>query len=438
MRIAAFSALVAAAMTLFGAGAALSSDAARADGAPARMQMTYDGPVLVDRAGMTLYSHANENTGSDRFRWQCTTALAKIPTDGSTEIGARPVIGANEKLQKPCVEKYLPYLAGPADKPVGPFSIVDRPGGEKQWAFRGFPVYTSVKDKKPGDRNGVGGFINGSGFVVGGRRNGFRLAVPASGLPVSIGVTRLEESLVLTAAANNRPLYAPKGRVQPNDDTFQPMLAPAIAHVSGDWSIIDAGTGRRQYAFKGKPLYAPPAGRNDFEIEKAGGWETVALLRSEGRPAAIGKHMSLWGDIYTDKAGRTLYLYGCTAASIGGPDNGGMSCDDPGDPAGYLVALCGSPQECARRWHPYLAPAGARPVGDWSVVETSYPMFTDPRGPLYPSDAPKVHAWAYRGRPVFTYYEDEKPGDIWGDMTKGLWGSYFSAIHVRGRDAILD
>jgi len=32
-----------------------------------------------------------------------------------------------------------------------------------------------------------------------------------------------------------------------------------------------------------------------------------------------------------------------------------------------------------------------------------------------------VKAWAYRGKPVFTNYEDEKPGDILGDGTKGLW-----------------
>lgn len=146
--------------------------------------------------------------------------------------------------------------------------------------------------------------------------------------------------------------------------------------------------------------------------------------------------MSLWGEVYTTKAGRTLYLYGCTAASLGGPDNGNISCDDPGDPAGYMATLCGDAQECARRWKPYLAPANARGAGDWSVVETPYPMFTDPAGELYPANAPKVRAWAYRGRPVFTYFEDEKPGDIWGDMTRGMAGSYFSAVHVRGRGAI--
>ena len=60
---------------------------------------------------------------------------------------------------------------------------------------------------------------------------------------------------------------------------------------------------------------------------------------------------------------------------------------------------------------------------------------TDQRGKLYPADAPRVKAWAYRGRPLFTYYEDEKPGDIWGDGVGGIWGSMFTALQVPGKNA---
>ena len=65
-------------------------------------------------------------------------------------------------------------------------------------------------------------------------------------------------------------------------------------------------------------------------------------------------------------------------------------------------------------------------------------MLDLPRGSLYPAEAPKVKAWAYHGKPVFTYYEDEKPGDIWGDGVKGIWGSSFSAIQVPGRSAVFE
>jgi hypothetical protein len=65
-------------------------------------------------------------------------------------------------------------------------------------------------------------------------------------------------------------------------------------------------------------------------------------------------------------------------------------------------------------------------------------MFTDPRGMLYPPDAPQVKAWAYRGKPLFTYYDDKKPGDIWGNGTRGLWGSSFSAVSVPGHSAMFE
>ena len=97
---------------------------------------------------------------------------------------------------------------------------------------------------------------------------------------------------------------------------------------------------------------------------------------------------------------------------------------DAGWLQGGAHALCQGPTEQI----PYLARQDARPRGDWSIVDITYPMFTDPRGPLYPADAPRVKAWAYRGRPVFTYVEDRKPGDIWGEASQGLWGAGFFAL----------
>lgn len=100
-----------------------------------------------------------------------------------------------------------------------------------------------------------------------------------------------------------------------------------------------------------------------------------------------------------------------------------------------MVVLCGDGKECANRWKPYIASPRAKPMGEFSVIDITYPMFTDQRGELYPADAPKVKAWAYRGKPLFTYYEDVKPGDIWGDGVGGIWGSMFTALQVPGRSS---
>ena len=59
---------------------------------------------------------------------------------------------------------------------------------------------------------------------------------------------------------------------------------------------------------------------------------------------------------------------------------------------------------CASAWPPVLAPAGAHPVGDWSLV---------PRSDSGPQ-------WAYKGQPVYVRYHD-LPDAPSGDGVDGLW-----------------
>lgn len=54
---------------------------------------------------------------------------------------------------------------------------------------------------------------------------------------------------------------------------------------------------------------------------------------------------------------------------------------------------------CATNWPPLMAPANAAPIGDWSVVIRD--------------DGSKQ--WAYKGRPLYHWAKDAKPGDMTGD-----------------------
>ena len=47
-------------------------------------------------------------------------------------------------------------MAGAADTARGDWTIVVRDDGNRQWAYKGKPVYYWVKDMKPGDRTGDG------------------------------------------------------------------------------------------------------------------------------------------------------------------------------------------------------------------------------------------------------------------------------------------
>jgi len=400
--------------------------------APAHMVMTFDGPVLVNPAGMALYTVANEDSAAYHFTWRCTNVAPVRVRDAQSETGDRPHIGY--KLLKSCAAKFPPYLADANAKPVGDYTIVTRPEGSRQWAYRNYPLYTSIRDHKPGERNGS---YNGSGYSA--RGFGMRLAVQAVRLPVGFKFSRRNEGLVLHWTATETPLYTNRNasRVQlasAGGLSFDPVLAPAVASASGDWSIVEAGAGQKQYAFRGKPLYIAPLTIDETEF-KAAGWEMVVVSKGPALPSAIGKQLSLIGEVYTNRNGMTLYAYNCNASGSGRVTVA-VSCDAAGDPAAWMVAVCGDGKECAKRWRPYIAAANAKPEGEFSIVDITYPMFTDMRGALYPADAPRVKVWAYRDRPLFTYHTDEKPGDIYGHNVSGLWGSGFAAVEVPGMSAI--
>lgn len=60
---------------------------------------------------------------------------------------------------------------------------------------------------------------------------------------------------------------------------------------------------------------------------------------------------------------------------------------------------------CATNWPPLMAPADAKPIGQWSVVTRD--------------DGGKQ--WAYQGKPVYYWAKDGKPGDATGDGVGNAW-----------------
>jgi predicted lipoprotein with Yx(FWY)xxD motif len=98
--------------------------------APAKVADTAKGKVFVDAKGMTLYTFDKD-------------------------------AGGKSACNGPCAQNW-PALAAAADaKPSGDWTIVTRDDGSKMWAYKGKPLYTFVKDTKPGDTSGDG-FLNGA------------------------------------------------------------------------------------------------------------------------------------------------------------------------------------------------------------------------------------------------------------------------------------
>lgn len=68
------------------------------------------------------------------------------------------------------------------------------------------------------------------------------------------------------------------------------------------------------------------------------------------------------------------------------------------------VSMCSG--QCAMNWPPLAADADAKPMGDWTVVARD--------------DGSKQ--WAYKGKPLYTFVKDMKPGDTVGNGAgKGTW-----------------
>ena len=60
---------------------------------------------------------------------------------------------------------------------------------------------------------------------------------------------------------------------------------------------------------------------------------------------------------------------------------------------------------CAQNWPPLMAAAGTAASGDWSVVTRN--------------DGSKQ--WAYKGKPLYLWVKDTKPGEVTGDGVNNVW-----------------
>jgi len=61
--------------------------------------------------------------------------------------------------------------------------------------------------------------------------------------------------------------------------------------------------------------------------------------------------------------------------------------------------------QCATNWPPLTAVADAKASSDWTVVARD--------------DGSKQ--WAYKGKPLYNWSKDTKPGDVTGDGINNVW-----------------
>ncbi|MEW5966099.1 MAG: hypothetical protein AB1720_03760 [Pseudomonadota bacterium] len=88
--------------------------------------------------------------------------------------------------------------------------------------------------------------------------------------------------------------------------------------------------------------------------------------------------------VLTNGAGMTLYTFDKDAAGSG-------------------KSVCNG--DCAAKWPPLTAGASDTGSGDYSVITRD--------------DGSKQ--WAYKGKPLYLWIKDQKPGDMTGDGVNNVW-----------------
>ena len=390
---------------------------------------TDEGIVFADTHGKTLYSGLDPKPNIST----CTNDVIIK----NSKAARFPLLTPDERST--CTAKQPPALVGDG-KAVGPWAIVNRPDGLRQWSYNGRPLYASVKDFVPGDTNGIG---FGQDVVT---AEIYGKAAPIFApriLPPEVRIRTVGVAQVF-ATTDGHTLYtydldangksACEGQCS---STWRPLLASMIAASNGDWSIVTRGDKSRQWAFKGKPLYTYVDDRDagDYGGNGRPNWKVALAYSLPSVPSAITIVHTLLGPRFANSEGRTLYTFMCMMAT-GNAMQGAfpMACDDATDKAMLLwTATCGgNVVQCADTWRPLLADKDAKAVGrTWTIV--TLPQSWSPVRAVDDSQT-GFKVWAYKGRPVFTYKFEDRPGMIDGEDVGELNLQKWFSISAIGND----
>ena len=111
---------------------------------------------------------------------------------------------------------------------------------------------------------------------------------------------------------------------------------------------------------------------------------SATLAACSGYGARSASPVMVSGDILTGSNGMTLYVF-------------------DKDTAGSGKSMCNGP--CATNWPPLFAMDGDTASGDYSIVVRD--------------DGKKQ--WAFKGKPLYYWAKDQKPGDRTGDGFNNVW-----------------
>jgi predicted lipoprotein with Yx(FWY)xxD motif len=369
--------------------------------------------------GVTLVEVVRELSSSQpEFLW-----MRPGDPDGRTLFTSAKDAPGVSHCTAACAQEWIPFAVVPGAKSFGDWTVIKRADGKQQWAYRGQPLYTWVKEEVPGDvatTVGVKEVFNSK--LAENARKLSELEPPADwkvarfeaasncAVPDGVDIRSVAgaQGVILTDYAG-LTLYAYAGDAKKDGQrcsssgcnvTWMPLAAPALAANVGDFTLVARSDGTQQWAWQKKPLYRFKDDKLPGDVHGAGvdaKW-AVAQLTEDFRPAGvdIAFHEG-YGDALTVN-GMTLYTGIAYEKRWGG-----RNLRDNYRNAYYRGKKLGGntcmTADCLTRWKPFAAPASAVASGFWE--------------PITREDGTKQ--WAYKGYALYTHTGDKAPGDMNGN-----------------------
>ena len=315
------------------------SSSSASNAPPIKQQLTSLGEVYTDDAGMTLYTFNQDEPNISNCNGGCAT-------------------------------KWPPLIAKNTAEEKGRFSIITRADNSKQWALDGMPLYRWFKDTKPGDTTGEE--VNSVWYVA--------QVPPVSKRSAKVTTNGVINQVTVLTNTKQKTLYT-----FTNDKDTQgsncnggcatkwpPLLAKATDKASGDYTLIIRNDGKKQWAYRGMPLYT---WINDSVAGDTTG-EGVNSVWQVAQPLPLSKYNTPdQGIILSDAQWLSLYVLDNETSS-------NLVCKGP----------------CLTAWPPLYADDNDISRGDYTIFKNSE----------------NKNQWAYKDKPLYHWKTDEQAGDTKG------------------------
>jgi predicted lipoprotein with Yx(FWY)xxD motif len=289
--------------------------------------------TLVDRGqsrqwafrGKPLYTYINDtgpgDTYGDDVAGQWSVAVKPIPTPAGVGI-SKTLLGhvladakgltlyrstqdrnGRSSCDAACARSWMPVVAPALAVARGDWTLAVRQDGTRQWSYQGKPLYRYTGDLRPGETSGEGIGKTWQAVVLEPPpprpewvtiqgSDGGELFADANGKTLYARNTPRRRSQAVEAGDQQGQVVGPPPPskrtcgVECPESPWRPVIAADTDKPTGNWSIVKRDDGRRQWAYKGQPLYTHVLDKlpGDFNGIRSGDGRLMGTLMRSGQP----------------------------------------------------------------------------------------------------------------------------------------------------------